>query len=194
MRPREPHPEEEAYYTSGGDIFVRAPVYDVLYLWPFSGGGRAMGGRLGLLVVVSCLAVACGSAGNVDSERQKLIALDREWSQQVKDMEKFLGKYAPEGSLSLPGMPIATGHGAIRNAANVFAAAPNFSIRWSPLKADVGASGDLGYTAGTYRITRADPAGKPVTEIGKYVEVWKKDPGGNWKVDEFIFNPDAAPR
>ena len=96
---------------------------------------------------------------------------------QVKDIEKFLGKYAPQGSLSLPGMPAATGQINIRNAATAFAAAsPEFSIQWSPTKAGVGASGDIGYTAGTYQIAKNDETGKPVKENGKYVQVWKKDP------------------
>jgi ketosteroid isomerase-like protein len=153
--------------------------------------GRSL---LSLLGVMSCLTAACGSSGNVDNERQALITLDREWSQQVKDLDKFMARWAPEGSLNLPGQPIATGLGPIRSAANVYGGTPGFSIRWSPAKADVGTSGDLGYTAGTYRITRNDPAGTPVTETGKYVEVWKKDPGGAWKVVEFIFNPDAPPK
>ena len=147
---------------------------------------------LGLLVAVSCLAAACGSS-NVDNERQTLITLDREWSQQVKDLDKFMAKWAPEGSLNLPGLPIATGLGPIRKVAERFGGVAGFSIRWSPAKADAGASGDLGYTAGSYRLTRNDPAGAPITETGKYVEVWKKD-GGTWKVVEFILNPDVTPK
>ena len=152
-----------------------------------------MRGHVGLLVVVSCLASGCGSS-NVDDERQALITLDREWSQQVKDLDKFMSKWAPEGSLNLVGVAIATGLGPIRNAAEAFGGVPGFSIRWSPAKADVASSGDLGYTAGTYRLTRNDSAGTPVTETGKYVEVWKKDPRGTWKVVEFILNPDPAPK
>ena len=150
--------------------------------------------HLGLLVAVSCLTAACGSSGNVDNERQTLITLDRELSQQVKDLDKFMAKWAPEGSLNLYGTPIATGLGPIRKAAESFGGVPGFSIRWSPTKADVGASVDLGYTAGAYRITRNDPAGNPTTETGKYIQVWKKDPGGNWKIVEFILNPDAQPK
>src|SRR5262245_29384110 len=145
--------------------------------------------RACLLVALACLMAACGSS-NVDDERQALIALDREWSQQVKDLDKFMAKWAPEGSLNVPGMPIATGLGPIRNTANTFGAAPGFSIRWSPAKADVGSSGDVGYTAGSYRLTRDDDNGSPVTETGKYVAVWKKD-SGVWKAVEFIFNADA---
>lgn len=151
--------------------------------------------RVGLVMTMACLTAACGSSGNVDSARQTLLALDREWSQQVKDMDKFMAKFAQEGSLNLPGVARVSGREPIRHAANAFGEVPGFSIRWTPAKADVGTGADLGYTAGTYRITRDDPAtGRPAAEAGKYVSVWKKDGRGNWKVVEFIFNADGPPQ
>jgi ketosteroid isomerase-like protein len=41
-----------------------------------------------------------------------------------------------------------------------------------------------------------DPQGNPVADHGKFVEVWKKQADGKWKVVEDIFNSDvpmAAP-
>ena len=139
------------------------------------------------------LTVACGgSSSDVDRERQALMARDREWSKGYRDMETFLSFYSAEGSLYLPGMPVATGRENIRRTANTYASAPGFAMRWSPTKADVSGSGDLGYVTGAYQITKNDPAGRLAAENGKYVEVWKKQ-DGVWKVSEFIFNPDAAP-
>jgi len=57
---------------------------------------------------------------------------------------------------------------------------------------DVSAAGDLGYTAGAYELTVNDATGKPTTEKGKYVTVWKKV-NGQWMVVRDIFNADAAP-
>ena len=150
-----------------------------------------MGRRVWLLAAGMALAAACGgSSSGVDRERQALMARDREWAKGYREMETFLSFYAPEGSLYVPGMPVATGRDNIRRAANIFASAPGFAMRWSPTKADVSAGGDLGYITGAYQVTRSDPAGKPVAENGKYVEVWKKQ-DGVWKAMEFIFNPDA---
>jgi hypothetical protein len=42
-------------------------------------------------------------------------------------------------------------------------------------------------------MTVNDAAGNPMTEKGKYVEVWKKQADGQWKVVEDIFNADKAP-
>jgi ketosteroid isomerase-like protein len=151
-----------------------------------------MSRRVWLLAVWMTVAAACGGSSTaLDRERQTLMSRDREWSAGVRDIEKFLSFYAPEGSLYLPGMPVATGRENIRRAANIFADAPGFSIRWSPTKADVSAGGDLGYVTGAYQISRNDAAGKPGTENGKYVEVWKKQ-GDEWRAVEFIFNPDSG--
>ena len=145
------------------------------------------------LGVVGMLAASCTTSVNVEQQRNALIELDRAWSQTTKDVEKYLTYWAPDASVYPQGMPIATGSGAIRKTITEVFAMPGFSIRWSPTKADVSASGDLGYTSGTYEMTVNDAAGKPMTEKGKYVTVWKKQRDGQWKVMEDIFNADATP-
>ncbi|MGH8286688.1 MAG: DUF4440 domain-containing protein [Steroidobacteraceae bacterium] len=65
--------------------------------------------------------------------------------------------------------------------------APGFAIKWTPEKAVVGASGDVGYTTGTYEMTA-----EGATERGKYVTVWKKQSDGSWKVVEDIFNANET--
>jgi ketosteroid isomerase-like protein len=131
--------------------------------------------------------VGCGSTANVEKERETLMRLDREWSASVKDIDKFMSYYAPDASVYAPGMPLAKGPAAIREALTKMLSAPGFSLEFGPTKADVAASGDVGYTTGTYQATMG---GTP--EKGKYVEVWKKQPDGQWKVREDIFNPDSS--
>jgi hypothetical protein len=70
---------------------------------------------------------------------------------------------------------------------------PGFSLQFSPTKADVGASGDIGYTTGTYEMSMSDGAGNAMPEKGKYVAVWKKQPDGQWKAVADIVNADAPP-
>ena len=44
-------------------------------------------------------------------------------------------------------------------------------------------------------MTVNDAKGKPVTDRGKYVEAWKKQADGAWKVVEDIYNSDLpAPK
>ncbi len=55
-------------------------------------------------------------------------------------------------------------------------------LTWTPVYADMAASGDLGYTYGTYVFTSRDKNGNPIEEHGKYVSIWKKQKDGSWKV------------
>ena len=142
--------------------------------------------RLTALLLTAGLTMACGGA-NVTQEKETLMRLDREWSESIKDLDKFLSYYAADASVYAPGAPVATGAGAIRTAFTQMTSAPGFSLEFTPAKADVSASGDVGYTTGTYLSTANGG-----TENGKYLTVWKKQTDGQWKVTEDIFNSDAG--
>jgi ketosteroid isomerase-like protein len=143
--------------------------------------------RYAYLVALVALA-GCSRPVNVDQERAALMEADREWSQQTKDVERFVSYFAADATISAPGMPAITGAEAIRKAWTEMSSAPGFALSWAPTKSVVAASGDVGYTTGTYEMSMAGAA-----EKGKYVTVWKKE-GDAWKVSEDIFNADAAPQ
>ena len=67
---------------------------------------------------------------------------------------------------------------------------PGVAINWTPTKVEVAKSGELGYLYGTYELL-FDLQGKRVTEVGKMVEVWRKQSDGSWKCSVDIWNPDA---
>ncbi len=54
-----------------------------------------------------------------------------------------------------------------------------YSMIWQPKGGSVAASGDMGYTYGIYKIS---PKVKGDTLYGTYVNVWKKQPDGTWKL------------
>jgi ketosteroid isomerase-like protein len=135
--------------------------------------------------------VACAAAGNVEQEKAALLAADTAWGETTGDLDKFVSYYTPDATSYPPGRPAANGTNAIREGVKNMMAAPGFSLKWTANKAD--ASGDLGYTAGTYVMTMNNPAGNPVSENGKFVTMWKKQGDGAWKVVQDIFNSDAPP-
>jgi len=55
-------------------------------------------------------------------------------------------------------------------------------LTWTPVGADVAASGDLGYTYGNYEFHTKDESGKPVVDHGHYTSVWKRQQDGSWKI------------
>ena len=65
-------------------------------------------------------------------------------------------------------------------------------LTWTPVGADISASGDLGYTYGTYEFRSKDKDGKPVVGHGKYTSIWKKQKDGSWKVALDMGNASPA--
>jgi ketosteroid isomerase-like protein len=59
---------------------------------------------------------------------------------------------------------------------------PDNHLTWVPVGGGMAASGDLGYTYGTYEFSTKDKDGKPVVDRGKYTTIWKKQKDGSWKV------------
>src|SRR5262245_33907149 len=147
------------------------------FTWPITG------------VLMLAALSACARTVNVEQERTALMAVDREWSQTTKEPEKFASYFADGASSYAPGMAIVTGREAIGKTYAEMSKAPGFALSWTATKADVAASGDVGYTAGTYDMTMGGAA-----EKGKYVTVWKKQSDGAWKVAEDIFNADTTPK
>ena len=63
----------------------------------------------------------------------------------------------------------------------------SFSLTWKPEKAELAASGDLGYTYGIY--TYHD---KDTTYQGTYVSIWKKQSDGSWQFILDTGNPGVG--
>lgn len=62
-----------------------------------------------------------------------------------------------------------------------------FILTWEPRFAKIAASGELGYTYGTYQIR--DKATDSVTGTGKYATIWIKQADGKWKAILDTGNP-----
>jgi ketosteroid isomerase-like protein len=78
--------------------------------------------------------------------------------------------------------PPARGHEAVRHKWAVFFDPKGPSLTWEPYEGEVGSQGDLGYTRGKFLFQGKDEAGKPVTERGEYLTIWRKQQDGSWRV------------
>lgn len=150
----------------------------------------ALSGCLTMLLLSS----ACAPPAPPDTraaDETAIRALDAQWAKTVaaRDLEGTVAYYADDASLLPPNAPIVTGKQALRAAWKDFLV-PDLSLSWEPTKVEVSRSGDLAYLVGTYQLTMKGPQGKPATDKGKLVEVWKKQADGNWKVVADIFNSD----
>jgi ketosteroid isomerase-like protein len=90
------------------------------------------------------------------------------------------------------------GQPAVIGRANIAAKAnwdpKEYQLTWVPEGAQMGPSNDMGFTWGHYEGHSKDKNGQPVIISGRYITVWKKMPGGEWKValDASANEPPAA--
>ncbi|HEY2178651.1 MAG TPA: nuclear transport factor 2 family protein [Caulobacteraceae bacterium] len=68
-------------------------------------------------------------------------------------------------------------------------AGPRSVLEWTPLQAWGSKGGDLGVTTGTWLAARNKDHSGPVVR-GRYVTVWRRNAGGQWKGLIDIGNPD----
>ncbi len=104
----------------------------------------------------------------------------------------YMSYYADE-SVELPnGGPIIQGKVNIAKGMGFLDQKGN-SLTWVPVGADISASGDLGYTYGTFEFRSMGKDGKPVVDHGKYTSIWKKQKDGSWKVVLDMGNASPEP-
>lgn len=139
------------------------------------------------------LSTACGTKPSSDTRTDEatLRKLDDEWSKAAgaRDVEKTISYYSDDAIVMPPNIPTLTGKEAIRGLWKSMLG-PDFSGGWKVTKVEVARSGDLAYVSGSYEFNEKDDSGKPITDKGKYLEVWKKQADGNWKCVADMFNSD----
>ncbi|MDQ1347341.1 MAG: hypothetical protein QG573_710 [Acidobacteriota bacterium] len=123
------------------------------------------------------------------AEEAALKALDKAWAEAAnrKDLDATVAFMADDGETLAPNEPVARTREAIRASWNGLMQLPDARISWAAERAQVAASGELGYTSGSYTLTFTGPDGKTVTDNGKYLEVWKKV-DGQWKCLSDAYN------
>ena len=117
--------------------------------------------------------------------------LDAQWAKTAAahDLDGILSYYSDDAVLLPPNAPVASTKDAIRTIWTELTA-PGVSISWQVSKVDVAKSGDLAYSTGSYTLAMQDPEGKLISDKGKFMEVWKKQPDGQWKTVADTYNSD----
>jgi ketosteroid isomerase-like protein len=165
---------------------------------------RSLSSRLALFGSFAPLVLAFGcsqpkpaaEAKPVDTraaDEQAVRAADIEWSKvaATRDLDATVAFYSDDASIFPPNAPVGANRQAIRDVWAGFLAPAVDEVSWQAGKVDVARSGELAYLTGTYKVVSHDAKGNASTEIGKMVEVWKKQADGKWKVVADIFNADA---
>jgi ketosteroid isomerase-like protein len=141
-------------------------------------------------LVLGFAAAAVCLAGDAKIE-QALRDLDAQWSAAAgaKDLDKTVSFYSDDATVLPPNAPAATTKEAFRKVWQDGLASVT-SLTWKATRVEVAKSGDMAYVSGTYEATMNDASGKPMTERGKYLEVWEKQTDGKWKCGADAWNSD----
>lgn len=143
-----------------------------------------------LLVILLGTIFWGGCVSKIDLKKEKSILLktDQEFAQKSKEIgaaEAFY-LFMDEDGIQLPsvGKQI-VGRNAIRES---MTSEHPYQLLWTPRLAEVSETADMGWTWGTYEYISSDDDGNPINRKGKYLNVWKKQSDGSWKVIADIGN------
>jgi ketosteroid isomerase-like protein len=127
------------------------------------------------------------SEGDKDAIRQTTAEVVRLALSPRADADAYVKRYyAPDAIVQPPNAPALSGREAIRP----------FIASVLPLKVyeakieTIEGRNDLAYVRGRYEMEWLSAAGSTASDRGKYVEIWKKQPGGVWQVAVDTFNSD----
>ena len=130
----------------------------------------------------------CMNEADLNKEKNDLFKTDMEFaakSEKVGPAEAFY-LYMDNEGIQLP----VNGDAVIGNISirDRMLSAGEYQLFWTPKKAEVSKSADMGWTWGTYTFKAIDENGEEIQRKGKYLNVWNKQKDGTWKVKVDIGN------
>ena len=130
------------------------------------------------------------------AEEMKTRDLEADWRKNIvgKDADKLVSIYTDDATFMMPGIPAAKGKENIKKVVVAYLADPNLKIDANTERVEVGKSGDVAFSQGTYQMTMSDPkTKKPIIDKGSYVTGYKKQADGSWKAVSDINVSEMAP-
>lgn len=147
----------------------------------------------GLLFILGIATQWCGALAAAN--RDSLLAADLAFDAATagKKFDGFSSFLADDASTLRADQPVVRGKAAVQQVWKPLLENKSISLRWQPISAEISKSKDLGYTVGSYTITRTDEKGSAIVGTGKYLTVWRLQKDGTWKVEFDTGVPDTDP-
>ena len=156
---------------------------------------KFMRSTFGAMVLVVFLAAHAFPSAAENRGANTLIRLEADFMKAAAERgsQGYMSYYAEDAAELPNGADMFRGKESIANTMG-FLDDKNNHLTWTPVYADMAASGDLGYTYGTFEFRSKDKDGKPTVEYGKYASIWKKQKDGSWKVVMDMGNASPVPK
>jgi len=149
----------------------------------------ALGLDMRILKLITAVALTlaglnCGWSRPARPDPAALLKADRAFAQATAErrLEGFASFLEEDVTTIRPNSPVLKGKIALVERWSGLLQDPASSISWKPLRAVISSSGDLGFTVGSYEVTKDSGQGRQAAGSGKYVTIWRKQPDGSWKV------------
>jgi len=146
----------------------------------------------GVLMTVLGLSIAgtALAAGLPDEDQAAIRAAVEAFAKaaSVNDTTALAALYTDDAILLPPNAPKVEGRDAIRSFFAVFPQMESFKLSVE----GVDGSGDLAYTWGTYYMSFLGDDGGLVSDIGKFLDVKKKQADGSWLLYRDMYNSDLG--
>ena len=142
------------------------------------------------MMVTSLAAIAlfgCASTPDNVEMAAALLEVDAEFARYSVEhgAADAFGKYMADDAISLPTRSDAI-HGRENIVESLRPLDDGWVLDWTPVHATVSADGSLGYTWGRYELYKKDTPDKKL--VGKYLNVWRPGPQGDWRMIADIGN------
>ena len=151
-----------------------------------------------LLILIALTAIhvsdvsLANAQGKMSAAQKKLLHTDQEFSRTSvkKGAAAAFYLYLTDNAMQLP-----EGSFPIYGKKAIFDTMMqgDYALSWTPIKAEVAESGELGWTWGNFIVVVFKEDGTNSTGFGKYLNIWKKDADGNWKVAVDMGNKSPSP-
>lgn len=148
-----------------------------------------------------CLATLCAAActktstaipdGRAMAQADVTERSEKFWTAaKERNAEALVEHYALEAQLLPPNARVVRGRDDVRSALLTIIATPGFQIDGRATRIESAMAGDMVWESGAFTIRMRNDQGQMVSWPGKYVSIWKKRAGGDWRIVSNIFNSD----
>lgn len=140
-----------------------------------------------LILLLIPIFIACNykqQEGTIEDWKNEIVKTEKEFSEMAakEGIPKAFLAYAAEDAVLMRNNTLIIGKEALQKHFGVQNAnSEQNSLEWEPDFVDVSASGDLGYTYGTFEYTSVDSTGAVNSIKGIFHTVWKRQKDGSWR-------------
>ena len=146
------------------------------------------------VIVLVVMITGCQYTINLEQERANLLETDREFAKMSVERttaEAFKAYLTEDAVVFSQGQNPIVGRDAIYN--ELKEGEHEYTIDWEPQDGEVAKSAEMGWIWGTWTLYIISGEDSIKMSYGKYLDVWKKQEDGSWKLYLDMGNSSPAP-